>query len=710
MAYELDDLSTLEMVKKWYRTSSSQTSTWRKDAEQAYDLVAGEQWDEADKKILEDQDRPTVTFNRIGPVIASISGMEVNNRQQVRFIPRTPDDTPINESLTMIADWIRDNTDAEDEESEAFRDCLITGMGWMETRTDYVDNPDGDIVMERVDPLEMYWDASAKKRNLADSSYLMRVRDIDKADAEAMFPDAEEGDLNASWAAIDETDKLSRGSDPDAYEEEAEKKVQSSGKVRLVECQWREKEAYWRASNPVTGEVESLSEAEYKAVKKKKLVVDGIKQYRNITKRAFIGRVVLEEEVMNTGGSFTWHCITGNRDRNNNSWYGPTRGMKNPQQYANKWLSQSLHIFNTNAKGGVMAEKDAVASVRDFEESWASSDRVTWVQPGALAAGKIDRKPQAELPSQLDRMMQFAVSSIRDTSGVNLEMLGMADRQQAGVLEQQRKQSAMTVLAPMFDSLRRYRKAQSRLLLYYIQNFLSDGRKLRIVGQEYQQTVAVTSDITAGEYDVVIDTAHTSANQKEATWAILSQMLPVIIKMGMPPNVWMEMLEASPLPSSTVSKINKAMKEEAAKPKPPPPEIQKAQLDMQIKQQGAQFDMQQAQQKMQVDAQQQQFDMQMEMRKSEIEIQSMIEKNNATIQMMREKAHADIEIAAAKAKNEIMLKHAAEQPPPPPEAPEDERIDSLLLGMDALIRLMSSPKMLITDANGKIIGAKVVQA
>ena len=721
----MDDFSTLEMVKKWYRAASSQTSDWRKEAEEAYDLVSGDQWTEDDKKILMDQDRPPVTFNRIGPVIDSISGMEVNNRQQVRFIPRSSEDGAVNEVLSLIADWARDNCDAEDEESEAFRDCLIPGIGWTETRIDYVNNPDGEIVIERVDPLEMFWDSSAKNRNLSDSSYFMRVRDIDIEDARTMFPDAEDGDLNAAWATLDEADKLKRGSNPDSYEEEEDAKIQKTGKVRLVECQWRESESYHRVANPYSGEIEDLSEDQYKTLKKRKKTLKSVKQARKVLKRAFVGRIVLEEGPLDTGGFFTWNCITGKRDRNNNSWYGVIRGMKDPQQYANKWLSQSLHIFNTNAKGGVIAEKDAVSSVRDFEESWASSDRVTWVNPGALSAGKIDKKPQAELPSQLDRMMQFAVASIRDTSGVNLEMLGMADRAQAGVVESQRKQAAMTVLAPMFDSLRRYRKQQSRLMLYYIQNFLSDGRKVRIAGPDYAGVVNMTSDVTAGEYDVVIDQAPSSANQKEETWGILSQMMPVMIKMGIPPTVWMEMLKASPLPSATVAKITGEMQKEMAKPKPPPPEIQKAQVDMQIRQQESQMDMQTQQQ-------QAEFDMQAEMRKAQMDMQIMMEKNSAAIQVAREKAQVEMEIAIAKANNEIMLKRESAtleadheerkkrielgdfSPVEPPEP--DQRVDVLLQSMQEvsqtmqqMMALLQAPKMLMRDAaSGKILGAKVV--
>lgn len=718
-----DKLSTFQMIKKWYRDASSSTSDWREEAEEAYGLVAGEQWDEKDREILNQQDRPPITFNRIGPVIDSICGMEVNNRQQGRFIPRGSEDAKINETLSAIADWARDGCNAEDEESDAFRDMSIPGVGWTETRIDYVGNPDGEIVIERVDPLEMFWDSSAKKRNLMDATYVMRVRDIAIEDAREMFPDAEDADLNAAWAMLDEVGKQRRGDDPDAYNEtESGENIKKTGMVRIVECQWRGKEAYYRTVNDETGEIESLSGDDYKKSKKK-----GVKQQRQVVYRAFLGREVLEEGPIDTGGSFTYHAMTGKRDRNKNCWYGIVRGMKDPQQYANKWLSQSLHIFNTNAKGGVMIEKDAVTSVDEFEKSWAASDRVTWVNPGAIAAGKVEKKPQAELPSQLDRMMQFAVSSIRDTSGVNLEMLGMADRAQAGVLEAQRKQSAMTVLAPMFDSLRLYRKQQSRLMLHYIQNFLSDDRKIRIVGPEGAQVVALTKDLTAGEYDIIVDTAPSSPNQKEATWAIMSQMLPTLMKLQMPLQVWEQVLEASPLPSAAVDKIKSALQEEQQKEKPPPPEVQKAQVEMQIRQQEAQFDMQVEQQKMQAEQQKMQFEMQTEMQKAQLELQVMKEKNDAAIEAAREKARADMEIAMAKANNEIMLKREAaktegdheerkkrielgdfspvEMPEPPPP---DARIDQLMQGMNNLMALMSAPKMLIRDEAGKIVGAQVV--
>jgi hypothetical protein len=41
----------------------------------------------------------------------------------------------------------------------------------------------------------------------------------------------------------------------------------------------------------------------------------------------------------------------------------------------------------------------------------------------------------------LELLGQFAISSIRDVTGVNLELLGLRDANQPGMLEAQRKQA-----------------------------------------------------------------------------------------------------------------------------------------------------------------------------------------------------------------------------------------------------------------------------
>ncbi len=104
--------------------------------------------------------------------------------------------------LTSAAMWFRDQADADDNDSEAFRDTLTGGMGWTDTRLDYEDNPDGKLVDNRMPPFEMVWDHNAHKRNLMDATRLWWVRELPTSEARA-FVEAmgveglEDDDLNA---------------------------------------------------------------------------------------------------------------------------------------------------------------------------------------------------------------------------------------------------------------------------------------------------------------------------------------------------------------------------------------------------------------------------------------------------------------------------------------------------------------------------------
>ena len=63
--------------------------------------------------------------------------------------------------------------------------------------------------------------------------------------------------------------------------------------------------------------------------------------------------------------------------------------MRDPQMWANKWLSQTLHILNTSAKGGIVAEEDAFADMTEAEEKWAQPcSRPPWTRSQPAAAGR----------------------------------------------------------------------------------------------------------------------------------------------------------------------------------------------------------------------------------------------------------------------------------------------------------------------------------
>src|SRR5690348_8321502 len=112
----------------------------------------------------------------------------------------------VNETLTQASNWFADEADAPVEQSAAFEDNVICGMGWTEPRVVYdnQDFPEGVYEEPQIDPTEMYWDCFAKGRNLKDARRIARARKVSLDDAMAKFPGYSPVDLNAGWADIDE--------------------------------------------------------------------------------------------------------------------------------------------------------------------------------------------------------------------------------------------------------------------------------------------------------------------------------------------------------------------------------------------------------------------------------------------------------------------------------------------------------------------------
>jgi len=531
-----------------YRRAKEFWDAWRSQARDDYAFVSGNQWEQEDLNVLESQNRPPITFNYSEKMIDAVTGAEVNGRNETTVLPRGLEDSGLSEAWNAAIKYVREECAADDEESDAFRDALICGLGWTWTRMDYDHNIDGDVIIERIDPLEMFPDPAASKICLKDRRWNDRLWWVDVEEARRLWP-------NALLSATDD-DNTARGVVPlpgHHYEGESVddyNRRQNQVQIRLHET--FEMEDVYRVG--AGQQLATLSPADFKKLQAEFPNIPYTKQKQRVYYRAFFAgeQCIQGPERSPCQKGFCFQAITCKRDRNKNTWYGLTRVMKDPQRWANKWLSQILHIINTNAKGGLMAEINALVDPKKAQEEWSSPDSITFFKEGALSQKKVQQKQQAPYPAGLDKLMQFALESLPMVTGINLEALGLANREQAGVLESQRKEAAYGLLSPMFNALKAYRKSQGHVLIDYIKNYISDGRLIRIEGQDTQQYVPLMKIPDSVQYDLIVDQSPNSPNVKDKTWSTLQEIIPAMLKAGVP--IPPDVLDYSPLPTSLAMK------------------------------------------------------------------------------------------------------------------------------------------------------------
>jgi hypothetical protein len=559
--------------KSRFSQAKSHWKDWRDEARGLYDFIAGRQWDEADEDKLRQEGRPIVTFNISGKYMDAISGLQINNRQEIRYFPRTNGAAKVNELMTGAVSWCRDVCNMVDEETDGFYDAVLTGLGWMEGYLDKDLELDGVAAGRRVDNLEMLADPNARQRNLEDARFVIRDRLMDHDEYEALFgeyADAQSEEVDEKASEIDDDIGTQIIPSPHDYGDSkgdtGEKVVK--GKCPVQDYQFWRRETRYIISHPAAGQRE-LTEDQYIAQKPAlDLLIANAQPIsaKKVDKKVYYRAYFSKGKMGPYGESpyqegFTYHAITGKRDRNKRTWYGLGRAMVDSQNWTNKFFATILYCLMVGAKGGILAEEGAFKDSRKAESEWANPDSITWMAKGSLSGEKgpkIQPKPIANYPAGLDRLMEFTLNSLPQTTGISLELLGLTDRDQSAVLEKQRKQSAMSIVAWAFDAMRRYYKSMGRQMARYVCDYMPEGMLVKINGKDTAQYVPLVKDKLALTFDVIVDEAPTSTNMRERVWAVIENLVPQLIQAGIsiPP----EVLDYSPLPADLVASWKETLK------------------------------------------------------------------------------------------------------------------------------------------------------
>ena len=573
-------------------TAAATVGRWRREAREADRFLSGRQWHPADEARLNEEDRPTAVFNFAQKYIRIVAGTEKHNRQDVVFVPRMPEMALANatgELSSAIYDSVIDSCNGPEERSQAFEDMVVRGMGWTNCRLDMELAADGKIVLERVDGMKMHWDPAARKQNLEDARWVACEEEIPLRDACRRWPGKERELKVAEFLRQDrpqDEPELVEHATPIEYQSENETVIPggpAAGFVRVVEYQYYEVEPVYRLADAQSNQVRELDEAQFEKLRRRLEQVGVnfvdrdslpaqsasapsggfipyVRQERRIYKRCFsAGPVELESGMLPVQGvGFTYKSMTGSFDAHDKVWRGLLYVLMDPQRFANKFFSQTLHIINSNAKGGLLAEATAFADPVKAEQDWANPSALILLEDGALSGEKprIQERSRPTLPDGTFVMLKWCIDALGGVSGINPELLGATTGDVPGVAQRQRQIQGMTINAGYFNALTRYLREEARCVFEFIRNYVADGRLVRLGGPFNARAIPLLREHLPLDYDLVIDEPAKSPNAKEVFWEKMAPIIPMLIKA----NAFLpEILDYSPFPASIAAKLKQQL-------------------------------------------------------------------------------------------------------------------------------------------------------
>lgn len=509
--------------------------------------------------------RALVQFNKVKPYVNAVKGFMAQNRRKAKYIARLDSEVGqlYSQYANALADYVRDNANADQVESQQNGDMLTNGYGALETAMTYgqgysTTDPNGEIIYARLDPLSVGWDPHARATNLLDARWVYYTKEYQLQEAMELF-DASEDDFEEA----DDEDNggyhfLPRGGRYDKIKESGvdwSNEEQEMVKVRFY--QWREVETFYRAANPIYGfnnpqtvqivamQLQALAEEmggnpendglftfdpraqilSFDAKIKKRLeemlgeYIKVFEEKRTVYYTAVLsGMHVFTKFRSICQQGFSVKIKTADFDEKNKIWTGMVNSLMEPQLYYDKSLTELMFIIGSNSKGGVIVEEDAVEDIQEFEQKYAKTDAVVVVRPGAVSGGKIMPKKEPFAPTGYESIISLTDAAFGDLAGIDKAFLGSSESKlETAALTRQRIKQVQSALAMYFDADTLAQKEGYRLLMDYLLVYAenNDGRLFRMMGEDgKEQFVAIARDKFIAEYDVVIQEAPQSQEEK----------------------------------------------------------------------------------------------------------------------------------------------------------------------------------------------------
>lgn len=579
---KMSDSDLVAMVKGWYQAVAydDKTENWRRDAIESQRFYRGTgQWSESVKRTLEAQGRPSLTINRVLPIINVIWGQHLKTRQELRLYPLRGGAKNVADLGSALIQHGMDTCNGYDAMSDAFRDGLITGSGWMAVDRTFDNDPiNGDLMVEAVNPIFVNADPRNPHYDANRGDFIFMEELVTRNKLQAYHPDKideimkERGnDWAHDWLeALQEyggytLNDISQMFDQNASDYGDGADATMSGDVGMFSsvivrsCWYRVYERVVVATVRIGNRVERARLTDPDHIKR-------VEAYQRKNPGAIetveavvptlhlcvtVGDMLLKRERNPLNGMHGFPLVRFAPYWHHGEAFGVVDNLKDPQREHNKMRSTALHLLNQSGNTGWIVDKikaGALAIIRKFGST-----------PGVVLEraqfGQIDRiKPEALSAGHME-LAQIAPKDMMDISGANPDVLGTRPEQtESGRARLVRIEAGQTTMAPITANMQRSQRLLGGAAWDFVRygDLYSPDEMFNVVDENIiaeiggkVAAIEAMNDWDVGSYSVKADTTPATTTYRDAMIEEVRALAVFFAEAGLqvPPELAIELIK-----------------------------------------------------------------------------------------------------------------------------------------------------------------------
>lgn len=454
-------------------------------------------------------------FNLIRRHGNMIVGYQRKNRKSTVTVPNQENSDQLADDYNKVLRWCEDRDNFQEYFSQSFEGGLDVGINWLWLYPDYTYDPiSGDLLTDSVSYNNVLWDQNFKKMDMSDMNAIWRRKWVSKETATTLLP---------GYAKEIKKMRPSGAKDGRFPLQSELQNLQLTNLFTYDEFYYRSTRRAKIIIDPFTGESMEWQNQEddpenlFDQVMYKQPWLKVIEKDVPTVKLA----LSIGNHIIYNGDNFLsideYPCVPHlcYHDPDVLSYSGRIMGyirnLRDAQFLYNMRKVIELQILQSQVNAGWIYPIDAVVDQKAFRQASGGDAWLIPLKSGRLPS-EIQRIEPSAIPQSLMELSRSLSEDLTKISGVNEELLGMADDDKAGILSMLRQSAGLVTLQTIFDKSDLTQRLFGKIRLKAIRRNFSKGKIRAILGRD---PVPQFFNDYGQKYEIAVEEGNYSTTQRQ---------------------------------------------------------------------------------------------------------------------------------------------------------------------------------------------------